>query len=56
MGTKVWACGFNAGGNLGANSAVAISSPVVVNTTGWYQMPYGTNTVVAIDNNRNLWT
>ncbi len=56
MAIRVYACGYNSFGNLGNNSTVQTSSPIIMSTTGWYQMPVGSSTMAAIGIDRNVYT
>lgn len=52
-----WAWGNNADGQLGNDSVVSRSSPVLVQTSGYQHVPYGANAIGAlgIDGNMYAW-
>jgi alpha-tubulin suppressor-like RCC1 family protein len=54
MGT-VYAFGYN-NGTFGNNDLVSVSSPIIVNTQGWFQLPVGGISVFAIGYDNNLYS
>lgn len=55
MPTTVYAFGYN-NGTFGNNDLVSVSSPIIVNTQGWFQLPVGGISVFAIGYDNNLYS